>query len=136
MPSYAVACSCGYQTTIRLSFAAYDAHKGGQEIPTPCGNCGERSLRVGFDPATALVGFTLREGESGGWTSKSIRENAYRQGRSQVMAQREKDHVRVNQLVPNYQGEEGHSWKDIQDHVRSTKGEAAAATYDPLVSKE
>ena len=79
-----------------------------------------------FNPSD--VGFVLRDGESGGFVSKAMKENAYRKKRRSVMAQRERDHVRPNRLQPNYQGQTTSSWKEAQDA-------AYQATYDK-VSKE
>ncbi len=131
MPIYTFADTAGETVTKRLSFSEYDAVKAGQkQILDGSG----APLTLVFDPGE--VAFVLKDGVSGGWTSKSGKENKYRKARSAEMARREKDHVFKNQLVPNHGGEEAHSWSDVRDHVRSTKGEVAASTYDHLVSKE
>jgi len=121
----------GATVTKRLTFAEYDAIKAGtQQMVDEEG----RPLEIVFNPGR--VGFVLKDGVSGGWASKTNKESQYRQARNATMARREKDHVFKSRLVPNYQGQEAHSWSDVQDHVRSTQGVASASTYDPLVSKE
>ncbi len=135
MPMYTVHCegTCTSPQDIRLSFGQYDQAKTG-ELALLCPHCGESAATLVFSPGN--LGFTLADGESGGWASKAIKENKYRASRNAIMAKRERDHVMKNQLVPNYGGVEGHSWSDIRDHVRSVKGVESASTYDPLVSKE
>lgn len=131
MPMYTFATQSGETVSKRLTFAEYEQVKAGQkEVLDASG----QPLALVFDPGT--VGFILKDGASGGWTSKSGKENKYRKARATEMSRREKDHVFKNQLVPNYGGEEAHSWKDVRDHVHSTKGAEAASTYDHLVSKE
>jgi hypothetical protein len=121
----------GATVTRRLTFAEYDAIKAGtQQMVDEEG----RPLEIVFNPGR--VGFVLKDGVSGGWASKTNKESQYRRARNTTMARREKDHVFKSRLVPNYQGQEAHSWSDVQDHVRSTKGVESASTYDPLVSKE
>jgi len=131
MPSYTFKRHDGSLFTKRLSFAEYDAVVDGSQKLV---DQEDRELELVFDPGA--IGFVLKDGMSGGWVSKAMKENKYRSRHSKVMAQRERDHVFKNKLVPNYQGQEGGSWSDIQDHVRSEKGVAAASTYDSLVTKE
>lgn len=135
MPNYSVQCEGGCEGVheARLTFEQYDATKKG-ETGLLCPKCGEAPAKLVFNPGS--VNFILREGESGGWASKAIKENKYRSARAKIMEKRERDHVKKNQLVPNYQGTEAHSWSDVQDHVRSTKGAEAASTYNQLVAKE
>lgn len=135
MPTYSVTCKgeCKGNHDLRLSFEQYDEAKKG-EMALLCPNCGDAEATLAFNPGN--VGFILREGESGGWVSKSLRENKHRAARAKIMEKRERDHVMKNKLVPNYQGVEANSWSDVQDHVRTTKGEEAASTYNPLVSRE
>jgi hypothetical protein len=66
-----------------------------------------------FDPSD--VNFVLKDGESGGWVSKSQRENKYRAARSRTMDRRTRDHVKPNKLIPNYNGQVASSWKEVQD---------------------
>lgn len=121
----------GETLTKRLKFAEYEAVRSGeQKVKSEEGV----TLELVFDPGA--VGFVLKDGVSDGWATKAMRENKYRKGRSQQMAQREKDHVFKSRLVPNYNGQEASNWKEVQEHVRSTKGSASASTYDPLVAKE
>ena len=115
----------------RLTFTEYDEVKSGKSsLVDDQGN----TLEIVFNPGA--VGFVLKDGVSGGWMSKANKESKFRRERGAVMAQKEKDHVFKSRLVPNYQGQEAHSWADVQDHVRSTKGVASASTYAPLVAKE
>lgn len=133
MPTYAIECpECGAAYDQRLTFAQYDEVKDGKSS-LPCTKCG-CSAQIAFRPGK--VGFVLKEGESGGWASKSIKENKYREARRQVMAKREKDHVFKSSLQANYGGVETGSWKEAQEMARSEKGNEAAATYETLVQKE
>ena len=135
MPTYTIRCEdkdCSHEQELRLSFTQYDEAKRG-ELGLTCAECGSPS-ELQFAPGQ--LGFSLKEGESGGWASKSVKENGYRQARAATMAKRERDHVHKPKLVPNFQGQEATSWSDVRDHVRSTKGAESAATYDSLVSAE
>jgi hypothetical protein len=121
----------GETLTKRLKFAEYEAIRSGeQEVKADDGTV----LELIFD--AGQIGFVLKDGPSGGWATKAMRENKYRRARSEQMAQRERDHVHKNKLVPNYNGQEANSWREVQDHVRGTKGAASARTYDSLVTKE
>ena len=131
MPTYTFKTPEGVLVTKRLSFTEYDAVKAGtSQMVDDTGSV----LELVFNPGN--VGFVLKDGVSGGWASKANKENKFRRERSSQMARREKDHVFKSRLVPNYQGQEAQNWAEVRDHVRSTKGVAAASTYDPLVSKE
>jgi hypothetical protein len=132
MPTYTLKRTTdGALISKRLSFSEYEAVKSGESsLVDDTGS----PLEIVFNPGT--VGFVLKDGVSGGWMSKANKESKFRRERSSVMAKREKDHVFKSRLVPNYQGQEAHSWADVQDHVRSTKGTEAASTYAPLVAKE
>ena len=131
MPTYTFKTSDGSIVSKRLSFSAYEEVKAGTQ--TLVSEAGE-PLELVFNPGD--VGFVMKDGASGGWASKTGKEKKYRAERNTEMARREKDHVFKSKLVPNYQGQEAHSWADVQDHVRTTKGEYSASTYQPLVSKE
>lgn len=121
----------GEVLTKRLKFAEYEAVRSGeQEVTSDDGTV----LELVFSPGN--VGFVLKDGISGGWATKAMRENRYRKERSSRMAQKEKDHVFKSRLVPNYNGQEANSWSEVREHVRGTKGSASARTYDPLVAKE
>ena len=134
MPMYTMHCpACNTEVERKLTFAEYDAVKAGDRIiPCTCERGG--MLEFVFNPGG--VGFVLRDGVHGGWISKAARENKYRSGRRSEMSRREKDHVFKNKLVPNLDGKEAHSWTDVRDEVRTTKGEEAARTYDSFVAKE
>jgi len=131
MPNYTFQRPDGELLTKRLSFTDYDAIiAGDKQMVDAEGN----ELILVFNPGE--VGFVLKDGESGGWAGRAIKENKYRAQRSKVMAKREKDHVFKNRLVPNYEGQEGNTWAEVQSHAKAEKGELAASTYDSLVTKE
>lgn len=133
MPTYQILCpECGASYDQRLSFLQYEEVKTATKT-LPCTRCG-LGAQIAFNPGR--VAFVLREGESGGWQSKSIKENAYRKKRREEMARREKDHVFKSNLQANYKGEETGTWREAQEMARQTDGEVAAATYDPLVNRE
>lgn len=131
MPNYTFERPDGSLVTKRFSFAFYDEIVAGTKVVTDDDGT---PLTLMFNPGA--IGFVMKDGQSGGWATKIGKEKKYRVARNDQMAQREKDHVFKSKLVPNYQGQEAHSWSDVQDHVRTTKGEFSASTYDPLVSKE
>lgn len=131
----------------RLSFRDYDSVVDGSVV-LDCA-CGGRFELV-FDPSA--VSFVLKDGESGGWVSKAVRENKYRVRRRAEMGRREREHVKPNRLVPNYQGEVAETWADAKDrayqstyqrisreHGRKAAASAAseaAKTYDTHVKRE
>ena len=123
--------SDGAMTKRKLTFAEYDQVQSGALTVTD--DDGE-VLKLIFNPGK--VGFSLKDGPSGGWMSKAMKEKKYRGQRSAEMAQREKDHVFKTKLIPNLGGVEAGSWADVRDEVRTKKGALAASTYDPLVAKE
>lgn len=132
MPNYQVEChECGRVEDRRLSYREYDEVKAGKTLG--CTGCSKPAQLV-FAPGN--LGFVLKEGESGGWASKSIKENAYRKKRASVMDKRKRDHVKPRTLQPNYKGQETGTWREAQEAARRDKGDSAASTYDPLVSKE
>ena len=130
MPTYQVDClECGTTRDQRLSYSDYDAVQAGTKTLT-CNNCGLEA-KIGFAPGN--LGFVLKEGESGGWATKSIKESAYRKKRRDEVAKKEKDHVFKASLQPNFDGVETGTWKEAQELARKEKGEASASTYEPLV---
>lgn len=133
MPTYAIECpDCGASYDHRLTFTQYDNVKTGAEI-LPCKQC-SANTQIAFCPGN--VGFVLKDGESGGWASKAVKENGYRGHRREVMAKRERDHVFKSSLQANYDGMETGKWRDAQELARNEKGDEAASTYDSLVKKE
>lgn len=133
MPLYSTRCTaCREERDVRLSFAQYDEAREGKRT-LACKSCGEVA-EIQFAPGN--LGFTFRDGESGGWASKAMKENAYRNNRRAVMTKREQDHVFKPKLVPNYKGEEAPTWKDAQEAARADAGEVKAVTYEPLVQQE
>lgn len=123
--------SDGAITKKKLTFDQYDQVQKGQLKVV---DDDDSPLEIVFDPGS--VEFTLKDGPSGGWASKALKEKKYRKDRDKVMRQREKDHVFKTRLIPNLGGQEASSWKDVQDEVRSKKGDVAASTYAPFVAKE
>lgn len=133
MPTYSTRCeACGQDASIRLSFVDYESVKLGVKS-LECGSC-HGAAKISFNPGE--VTFVLKDGESGGWQSKSIKENKYRVRRREIMAQREKDHVFKTKLIPNHAGTETDTWKEAREEARKEGGAASAATYDPLVKSE
>ncbi len=131
MPTYTFQKSDGTLLSKRLTFAEYDSIKSGSmKLVDEADN----ELVPVFSPGD--VQFILKDGESGGWASKAMKENHYRREHRQVMARREKDHAPKTRLIPNFGGKLAHTWADVRDHVQTTKGSAAASTYDRLVAKE
>lgn len=129
MPLYTFSTVDGQSVNRKLSFVDYEKVRAGDMQLTDDSG---KPLTLSFDPSA--VAFVMKDGESGGWATKALKESKYRQERSQKMAAKEKDHVFKSRLVPNHEGQEAGSWKDVQDHVRSTAGETAAKTYDSLVN--
>ncbi len=134
MPVYQMLCTSGHVFETPMTFSRHDAIVAGTEgVLCSHEECGEPA-QIQFNPGS--VSFSLKEGETGGWVSKSLRENKYRNWRGTEMARRSREHIRPVNLVPNYQGVVGEKWKDVQDHVHSKEGPAAASTYNSLVAKE
>lgn len=132
MPTYSVRCpGCESEGNTRLSFAEYDQVKAGERV-LPC-DCGQNADLV-FNPGA--VSFVLKDGESGGWTSKAGKENAYRKKRAVEMAQREKDHVFKSRLCPNFNGEETGTWKEAQEQARETTYETVRQEHDSGLAKK
>ena len=133
MPIYNTQCrGCQKTSEIRLTFSDYDGVRLGTKI-LGCASCSE-TVEIVFNPSD--VSFILRDGESGGWAGKAIKENKLRARRREILAKRERDHVFKNKLQPNYEGMETGSWKETQAFVRDRHGEASASTYDSFVQRE
>jgi hypothetical protein len=132
MPTYEIVCEkCEVKLDKRLTFSEFDEVKSGlKELACVCG----APLKFGFAPGT--LGFIMKEGPSGGWVTKSIKENQYRKQRGAVMKQRQTDHVRTPKLQPNYKGEETGTWREAKEAARKEKGDLSASSYDHLLSKE
>ena len=140
MPIYTTQCpSCGDAGDLRLSFVDYDEIQTGAKNLI-CNQC-EAKCHILFDPSS--VQFVMKDGESGGWQSKALKENKYRARHREVMARRERDHVFKPQLQANYKGIETGTWKDAREFARvetakehgQEAAKAVAQTYDPLVKK-
>ncbi len=131
MPIYTFKRPDGEILRQRLSIADYEAIKSGEKSLL---DSDDSELELVFDPGQ--VGFTLKDGVSGGWVSKANKENKYRKRHYAEMGRRQKDHAPRTRLVPNYQGKLADKWSDVQDYVHTTKGADAAATYDRLVTEK
>ncbi len=131
MPIYTFKNHDGKLFSKRLSMADYEAiQAGGKALVDDDDN----ELELVFNPGR--VGFTLKDGESGGWPSRTSKELKFRRRRYDEMGRRQKEHAPKTRLVPNHGGQLADKWADVQDHVHTTSGAAAAATYDQLVAKE
>lgn len=132
MPTYQVEChECGRVESRRLSYSEYDQVTAGSKA-LECTGC-QKPAQLGFAPGN--VSFVLKE-VAGGWASKGYKENDYRKKRAAVMDKRKRDHVKPQTLQPNYKGQETGTWREAQEAARQDKGDNAASTYVPLVSKE
>lgn len=133
MPTYTTRCQgCSAESSIRLSFADYDSVKLGVKL-LDCASC-KGEVKIVFNPGD--INFVLKDGESGGWAGKAIKENKLRARRREILAKKERDHVFKNKLQPNVGGMETGTWKEAQAFVKSEVGAEAAKTYDPLVRQE
>jgi hypothetical protein len=128
MPTYSTRCeSCDSTASIRLSFVDYESVKLGVKT-LECGSCHGKS-KIEFNPGN--LSFVMKDGESGGWQSKAVKENSYRAKRRVEMTRRTKEHVAPKKLVPNYKGQETENWREAQEHAR--KDGKNSTSYDPLV---
>lgn len=142
MPIYKTQCEgCGVSHDVKLSFETYEGIRSGTKV-LECSAC-HGKVDIVFNPGD--VTFVLKDGESGGWTSKALKENKYRAIRQRIMERRQRDHAPRTKLVPNFAGAIAPSWKDAQEVARevaynethdSVAAHEAAATYDPLVKHE
>lgn len=131
MPTYTFRSQDGLEVSRKLTIAQFEqVREGLLELQDDQGLPLELLFRPGN---TAMV---MKDGPSGGWASKAMKENRFRKGHNRVMDQRQRDHVQKAKLVPNLNGAEASSWRDVQDEVRTTKGAEAAATYDAVVASE
>jgi len=148
MPKYTTKCKvCQKQEIRKLTFDQYGlVEKGELRLDCTCGS----QVELVFDPIG--VDFVLKDGPSGGFTSKAEKENSYRAKHRKVMAQREKDHVRPSKLQPNFEGQIASSWGEARDaaydstfaevkreHGIKTAVEAAtksAKTYEKHIKQE
>lgn len=142
MPLYETRCQkCDVTTPQRLSFEAYESVTTGLST-LPCSAC-EGELAIVFSPGD--VRFVLKDGESGGWVSKAMKENKYRAARQHTMERRQRDHAPNPKLVPNFAGETASSWTEARQAaydkaLTETRDVSAArqasSTYDALVKQE
>lgn len=142
MPLYETRCQdCQTTAPRRLSFQVYESVAANRSAIF-CMKCGGR-LDLVFAPGD--VRFVLKDGESGGWVSKAMKENKYRAARQGVMERRQRDHAPNPKLVPNFAGETASSWSEARqaayDKALSETQDVSAAreassTYDSLVKQE
>lgn len=142
MPLYATRCeSCSSTQSQKLTFSDYELVQGGQKTLS-CKDCGGNVSLV-FAPGD--IKFVLKDGESGGWVSKAMKENKYRAARQGVMERRQRDHAPNPKLVPNFAGETTQSWAEAQRYAYEkaytetqdvSAAQEASKTYDPLVKQE
>ena len=133
MPNYTFKSSDGSLVRKQLTLSQFKQVEAG-EVSVVDSQTNE-PLEIVFNPTNA-IGMNMLDGPSGGWATQALKESKYRDQRGQVMAKRERDHVRKYNLVPNYEGQTADKWEDIQDHVRAEKGVSAAKTYNQVVAKE
>ncbi len=131
MPNYTFKNHDGKLFSKRLSMTDYEAIQAGEKALVDDDN---NELKLVFNPGR--VSFTLKDGESGGWPTRTSKERKFRRRRYKEMGRRMKDHAPKTRLVPNHGGQLADKWADVQDHVHTTSGAAAASTYDQLVAKE
>jgi predicted nucleic acid-binding Zn ribbon protein len=131
MPTYSTQCEgCGVAADVRLSFVDYESVKLGAKT-LECSSC-QGKVNLAFNPGN--VNFVMKDGESGGWTSKAGRENVYRARRNKILDKKTKDHVFKTKLIPNYGGQQTENWREAQEAARKEGGNTA--TYDPLIKRE
>lgn len=131
MPTYSTQCeSCGRTTDIRLSFVDYESVRLGAKT-LECTDC-HGKVGLAFNPGD--LSFVMKDGESGGWSSKAGKENAYRARRNKILDKKTRDHVFKTKLVPNFAGQQTENWREAQEHARKEGGNTT--TYEPLIAKE
>jgi hypothetical protein len=140
MPMYTTRCEgCQTRSSTRLSFSDYDAVRQGSK-KLECLEC-HANVVLQFNPGD--VSFVLKDGESGGWTSKAMKENKYRARRQRVMERRQRDHAPNTKLVPNFAGQITSDWKEAKEAAFETAyqetrdltaASESAKTYDSLVN--
>lgn len=131
MPNYSVVCEgCGKRSDHRMTFVDYESVKLGAKT-LECSTC-HGKVGIQFNPGA--VNFVLKDGESGGWTSKAGKENTYRARRNKILDQKTRDHVFKTKLIPNYAGQQTENWREAQEAAR--KEGSDTSTYAPHIGKE
>jgi hypothetical protein len=123
-----------------MSFVDYESVKLGAKT-LECTACQGKAV-LEFNPGD--VTFVLRDGPSGGWTSKAGKENAYRARRNKILDKKTKDHVFKTRLIPNFEGQQTESWREAQEQARATpyvdtEGRGVlrdVTTYDTFIKQE
>ena len=131
MPTYSTQCSgCGNAATTRMSYQDYESVKLGVKT-LECATC-HGQVAIVFNPGD--VSFVLKDGESGGFTSKANKENKYRARRNKILDKKTQDHVFKTKLIPNYAGQQTENWREAQEAARKEGGDTS--TYAPHIGKE
>ena len=131
MPTYSVLCSeCGHIEDKKMTFSDYDRIKEGLLLlECPQCTCG---MELNFDPGA--VTFVLKDGPSGGWASKAVKENTYRAKHRLDVEKKERDHVFKNKLIPNITGQETGTWREAQA-AAGAEGKDTS-TYNSFVAQD
>lgn len=133
MPTYSFKREDGDLVERKLTFQQFQQCRSGESQLSD----DDGSLLVPvLSPGTKLKTVFTDGQISGGWATKTYKEKDYRKQRFQSMGRRQRDHVKVNNLIPNFQGQEASSWADVRDEVRTKVGVESAKTYDALVNQE
>ena len=116
---------CDAVQTVDLSISVLDQKK---EEGVPCQVCeGTSVFQLNLD--SVVVSF---KGDA--WADKNYREKNYRKQRSSYMAQRQAKNNTAAKLIPNYQGQEAQTWKEVKE-AAAADGKNTAS-YEPLIAKE
>lgn len=120
---YVFECECGEVRKENLPVSERDS-----EIICSCGKSMNRVINSG------AINFSLK---GWGWTGRDYKEKRIREKRSLDMAL--KQHERYgdgDKLVPNYNGREADSWKEVRDQAVFEKGAQVSNQYESLINKE
>jgi hypothetical protein len=135
MPTYHFRCpDCEDVVALRLSFKNLEKVEQGASSVV----CPEHERPMERELAGTRFTAVLRDGPSGGWASKSLKELKYRRERREGIAARKRDKVQTPVLVPNVDGECYGSWQEAQNAAsQKTSSEVLGRTSDSgLASKE
>jgi hypothetical protein len=96
-----------------------------------CAACHGKAAIV-FNPGN--ISFVMKDGESGGFVGKAMKENTYRAKRRVEMARRTREHIAPRPLIPNYEGQQTENWREAQESAR--KDGKDVSSYNPLIRRE
>lgn len=85
------------------------SHKEADDMHPECEECGSPTDKV-FIPSRFEGQMFLR----GEWPGKLMKENTYRQKRSEHMAQKQRDNHQKPELQPNVDGERTETWREAK----------------------